>query len=89
MAVHVAEFTTAIDCAIKDEMDLSIIVALDISIETILLISPLVVIVGWIARLGQTAATTVTLDFDIVEVTVVFASVIVINYTIQDGKSFW
>ena len=62
---------------------------MDISSEIILLVSPLVIIVGWIAGLGQTAATTVTLDFEIFQVTTLFASVVVINYIIQDGNSDW
>ena len=49
-----------------------------------LLIIPLIVVLGWI--LGNDD---MNLDFDGFQIAVLFVSVLLVNYLIQDGKSHW
>jgi Ca2+:H+ antiporter len=81
---NAAEHATAVTVAVKDKMDLSIGVAVGSSMQIALLVLPLIVILGWI-----TGHDDMTLWFDGYQVVVLFISVLLVNYLIQDGKSHW
>ncbi|KAM0276376.1 hypothetical protein ACHAQH_006824 [Verticillium albo-atrum] len=79
---NAAEHVTAVVVAIRNKMDLAMGVAIGSSIQIALLVTPFLVILGW-AVLDQP----MTLHFETFE-TVAFAfSVLVVTYTVQDGKS--
>jgi Ca2+:H+ antiporter len=78
---NAAEHVTAIVVALKDKMDLALGVAIGSSMQIALLVTPLLVILGWI--IGQP----MTLHFETFETVVFFLSVLVTTYVIQDGKS--
>lgn len=79
---NAAEHVTAVVVAVKNKMDLAMGVAIGSSIQIALLVTPFLVILGW-AVLGQP----MSLHFDTFE-TVAFAfSVLIVCYTVQDGKS--
>ncbi|KAL1896162.1 Vacuolar calcium ion transporter [Sporothrix stenoceras] len=79
---NAAEHVTACVVATRNKMDLALGVALGSSIQIALLVTPSLVIVGWLI-LDQP----MSLRFETFE-TVVFAlSVLVVAYTVQDGKS--
>ncbi|EMR70018.1 putative calcium proton exchanger protein [Eutypa lata UCREL1] len=78
---NAAEHVTAVVVAIKNKMDLAMGVAIGSSIQIALFVTPLLVILGWI--LGQP----MDLHFETFE-TVAFAlSVLIVIYTVTDGKS--
>jgi Ca2+:H+ antiporter len=79
---NAAEHATAVTVAIKDKMDLSIGVAVGSSMQIALLVLPFVVIIGWIA--GKPC---MTLYFDTFQIAVLFITILLVNYLIQDGKS--
>lgn len=62
-------------------MDLAIGVAIGSSMQIALLVTPFLVILGWI--LGEP----MSLQFEIFETVVFFLAVLVTNYLISDGKS--
>ncbi|KAJ9623314.1 hypothetical protein H2204_011220 [Knufia peltigerae] len=70
--------------AVKDKLYLSISLTLDKCMQVALLIVPLLVMVAW-----AMANEEMTLDFDGFPVAVSFASVIVVAYVVQEGKSNW
>ncbi|KAF9876344.1 calcium proton exchanger [Colletotrichum karsti] len=79
---NAAEHVTAVVVAIRNKMDLAMGVAIGSSIQIALLVTPFLVVLGW-AVLDQP----MTLRFETFE-TVAFAfSVLVVTYTVQDGKS--
>ncbi|EPE08973.1 calcium proton exchanger [Ophiostoma piceae UAMH 11346] len=79
---NAAEHVTACVVATRNKMDLALGVALGSSIQIALLVTPALVIVAWLI-LDQP----MTLRFESFQ-TVVFAiSVVVVAYTVQDGKS--
>ncbi|KAL1920886.1 uncharacterized protein VTP21DRAFT_11521 [Calcarisporiella thermophila] len=80
---NAAEHLTAVTVAMKDKMDLTIGIALGSSLQIALFATPLMVVIGWI--IGQP----MTLCFDIYSTCVLFISVLVVNYLINDGKSNW
>jgi Ca2+:H+ antiporter len=80
---NAAEHVTAVTVAMKDKMDLAIGVAIGSSMQIAMLITPIMVIVGW------GTSKDLTLDFHAFETTVLFMSVLITNYLIQDGKSNW
>lgn len=80
---NAAEHVTAVVVALKDKMDLAMGVAIGSSMQIALLVTPFLVILGWI--IGQP----MTLHFETFETTVFFLSVLVVTYVIQDGKSNW
>jgi len=84
---NAAEHATAVTVAIKDKMDLAIGVAVGSSMQIALLVLPLMVIIGW-CGLGETATSTMTLDFDGFQVTVLFIAVLLVNYLIQVSLQF-
>ncbi|KAL2015451.1 hypothetical protein VTK56DRAFT_5413 [Thermocarpiscus australiensis] len=78
---NAAEHVTACVVAIKNKMDLAMGVAIGSSIQIALLVTPALVMLGW--AIGQP----MTLHFETFQ-TVAFAlSVLVVTYTVQDGKS--
>jgi len=78
---NAAEHVTAVVVAVKDKMDLALGVAIGSSMQIALLVTPLLVILGWI--IGQD----MTLHFETFETVIFFLSVLVVTYVIQDGKS--
>lgn len=78
---NAAEHVTAIVVALKDKMDLALGVAIGSSMQIALLVTPFLVILGWIMDEPM------TLRFETFETVVFFLSVLVVTYVIQDGKS--
>lgn len=73
---NAAEHVTAVVVAMKDKMDLAIGVAIGSSMQIALLVTPFLVILGWI--IGQP----MTLQFEIFETVVFFLSVLITSYVI-------
>ncbi|OXV06452.1 hypothetical protein Egran_05780 [Elaphomyces granulatus] len=87
---NAAEHATAVTVAVKDKMDLAISVAVGSSMQVALLIVPLTVIIGWIMGiLCLLLCPVFTLYFDGFQITVLFVTVLLVNYLIGDGKSHW
>lgn len=78
---NAAEHVTAIIVALKDKMDLAMGVAIGSSMQIALLVTPFLVILGWVIHQPM------TLHFETFETVVFFLSVLVVTYVIQDGKS--
>jgi Ca2+:H+ antiporter len=78
---NAAEHVTAVIVAMKNKMDLAIGVAIGSSLQIALLVTPFLVILGWI--IGQP----MSLHFQPFETIVFFLSVLVVNYLIMDGES--
>ncbi|CAL8580251.1 Vacuolar calcium ion transporter, variant 2 [Xanthoria parietina] len=78
---NAAEHVTAVVVATKNKMDLAIGVAIGSSMQIALLVTPFLVILGWI--MGEK----MSLQFEIFETVVFFLAVLVTNYLISDGKS--
>lgn len=81
---NAAEHATAVTVACKDKMDLAIGVAVGSSMQIALLVIPFIVVLGWI--MGKED---MNLDFDTFQITVLFVSILLVNYLIQDGESHW
>ena len=64
-------------------MNLCIGIAVSSSLQIGLLVSPVLVLTGW--AIGQP----MTLFFEDFETIILFASVLIVNYLIQDGRSNW
>lgn len=73
---NAAEHVTAVVVAMKDKMDLAIGVAIGSSMQIALLVTPFLVILGWI--IGQP----MTLKFENFETVVFFLSVLITSYVI-------
>ena len=73
---NAAEHVTAVVVALKDKMDLAIGVAIGSSMQIALLVTPFLVILGWI--MGQP----MTLKFETFETVVFFLSVLITSYVI-------
>lgn len=73
---NAAEHVTAVVVSMKDKMDLAIGVAIGSSLQIALLVTPFLVILGWI--IGQP----MTLHFETFETIVFFLSVLVVNYLV-------
>ncbi|KAF7728697.1 hypothetical protein EC973_005735 [Apophysomyces ossiformis] len=80
---NAAEHVSSVTFAIKDKMNLSVGIAVSSSLQIGLLVTPVLVITGWI--IGQP----MTLFFENFETVVLFSSVLIVNYLIQDGRSNW
>ncbi|KAF9437385.1 hypothetical protein BGZ76_000920 [Entomortierella beljakovae] len=80
---NAAEHVTAVSVAMKNKMDLAIGVAIGSSMQIALFVTPLMVIIGWIIHQPM------TLFFNTFETCVMFFSVLIVNYLIQDGESNW
>ncbi|KPM35536.1 Vacuolar calcium ion transporter [Neonectria ditissima] len=78
---NAAEHVTAVVVACRDKMDLAMGVAIGSSIQIALLVTPFLVIVGWI--IGRD----MTLHFETFQTVAFAVSVLVVTYTVQDGKS--
>jgi len=78
---NAAEHVTAIVVAVKNKMDLAMGVAIGSSMQIALLVTPFLVILGWIIDEPM------TLHFEIFETVVFFLSVLVVTYVIADGRS--
>jgi len=80
---NAAEHVTAVSVSVKDKLTLSLGVAVGSSIQIALFVIPFIVTLAWI--LGKP----LTLLFDPYESVVLFLTVIIVNYVVQDGKSNW
>ncbi|KAM0439819.1 hypothetical protein ACHAPT_000916 [Fusarium lateritium] len=78
---NAAEHVTAVVVAIRDKMDLAMGVAIGSSIQIALLVTPFLVIVGWII------GSDMSLHFETFQTVAFSVSVLVVTYTVQDGKS--
>ncbi|KAG1143978.1 hypothetical protein G6F37_012383 [Rhizopus arrhizus] len=80
---NAAEHLTAVTCALKNKMDLALGVAVGSSMQIALLVTPLMVIIGWGMNVEM------SLYFNIYETAILFIAVIMVNYLIMDGESNW
>jgi Ca2+:H+ antiporter len=78
-----AEFVTAVRVAIKDNMDLSVSVAMGSSLLVALLVAPVLVLVGQFIRQPM------NLSFNLLEVVAITTAVAVANLISLDGRSNW
>lgn len=78
---NAAEHVTAVIVAYRNKMDLALGVALGSSIQIALFITPLIVIIGWIADKDM------SLYFTLFETVVVFASAFLVCFLCLDGRS--
>lgn len=74
----------AIQLAVHDEMDLAIHAALGKSLQVTLVVTPILVIVGWGTGIGE-----MNLLFDGFQVVALFVSVLLVQIGIEAGKSNW
>ncbi|GAA5820063.1 hypothetical protein JCM3770_002123 [Rhodotorula araucariae] len=80
---NAAEHVTAVSVSVHDKIDLSMGVAVGSSIQIALFVIPFMTILGWIMDKP------LSLLFDPFESITLFLSVLIVNYTIQDGRSNW
>lgn len=80
---NAAEHATAVIVAMKDKMDLAIGVAVGLSLQIALFVTPFMVIIGWIVDVPM------SLYFSTFETAVMFVSVFITNLVILDGESNW
>jgi Ca2+:H+ antiporter len=80
---NAAEHLTAVTVSIKGKIDLAIGVAVGSSQQIAMMVTPLMVILGWI--IGQE----MTLYFEIFETAVLFMTVILVFALVLDGGSNW
>ncbi|KJA22559.1 hypothetical protein HYPSUDRAFT_202123 [Hypholoma sublateritium FD-334 SS-4] len=80
---NAAEHTTAVIVASKGKFDLAMSVAVGSCIQISLLVIPVLVLLGWIMNKP------LTLLFDPLETVVLFLSVLVVKFSVEDGKSHW
>ncbi|KAI8097583.1 calcium/proton exchanger [Halteromyces radiatus] len=80
---NAAEHVSSVTFALKNKMNLCIGIAVSSSLQIGLLVTPVLVIAGWI--IGQP----MTLFFENFETVILFSSVLIVNYLIQDGRSNW
>ncbi|MBW4537788.1 MAG: calcium/proton exchanger [Myxacorys chilensis ATA2-1-KO14] len=78
-----AEYVTAVGVAVKNNMDLSVSVAMGSSLLVALLMAPVLVLVG--QAIGQP----MDLSFNLFEVVAVTVAVVVANLISLDGRSNW
>jgi Ca2+:H+ antiporter len=78
-----AEYVTAVSVALKNNMDLSVSVAMGSSLLVALLVAPLLVLIG--QAIGQP----MDLNFNLFEVVAVVAAVALANLISLDGRSNW
>lgn len=83
VSISAAEHVSSVTFALKDKMNLCIGIAVSSSLQIGLLVSPVLVLTGWAIDVPM------TFFFEIFETVVLFASVLVVNYLIGDGKSNW
>ncbi|CAG8464085.1 11858_t:CDS:2, partial [Cetraspora pellucida] len=80
---NAAEHVSSVTFALKNKMDLCIIVALGSSMQIALGVTPILILIGWIINQP------LTLFFETFETCVLVVSVLIVNYLIQDGQSNW
>jgi len=80
---NAAEHLTAVTVSIKNKMDLAIGVAVGSSQQIAMMVTPLMVILGWI--MGQP----MSLYFEVFETAVLFMTVILVFALVIDGSSNW
>ncbi|ATY59405.1 calcium ion transporter Vcx1, putative [Cordyceps militaris CM01] len=78
---NAAEHVTAVVVAVRNNMDLAMSVAIGSSIQIALGVTPFLVLVGWIMDKDM------TLRFETFQTVSFAVSVLVVTYTVQDGKS--
>jgi Ca2+:H+ antiporter len=78
-----AEYVTTVSLALKNNMDLSVSVAMGSSLLAALLVAPILVLVG--IAIGQP----MDLNFNPFEVVAVAIAVVVVNFISLDGRSNW
>ncbi|KAF6524733.1 hypothetical protein HZS61_010528 [Fusarium oxysporum f. sp. conglutinans] len=78
---NAAEHATACVMAVRNKMDLATGVAIGSSIQIALLVTPLLVVLGWAINVPM------GLNFNILETVIFAVSVLVVTSTVQDGKS--
>ncbi|KAK4643358.1 Vacuolar calcium ion transporter [Podospora bellae-mahoneyi] len=78
---NAAEHVTACVVAVKNKMDLAMGVAIGSSIQISLLVTPSLVLLGWAIGVPM------TLRFETFQTVAFAVSVLVVTYTVQDGKS--
>ncbi|PCH37744.1 Calcium/proton exchanger [Wolfiporia cocos MD-104 SS10] len=81
IVANAAEHVTSVWMARKDKMELTIGICVGSSIQISTFVVPLLVIVGWITHHN------LTLFFSDFETIVLFVSVLLVQFLIQDGKS--
>lgn len=80
---NAAEHVTAVIVASKGKFDLAMSVAVGSCIQIALFVIPVLVLVAW--GLGKP----LTLLFDPLETLVLFFSVLLVKFSVEDGKSHW
>jgi Ca2+:H+ antiporter len=68
----------------QDRMNMSISLALERCMQTCLLLVPLTVLLAWCMGVDD-----MNLEFDGFSVATLFASIIIVTYVVQEGKSNW
>ncbi|KAF2123242.1 hypothetical protein BDV96DRAFT_639781 [Lophiotrema nucula] len=74
----------SIKTAMLDHMDESIALTLERCMQTALMVVPCVVIIAWCMGIDQ-----MSLEFDGFTTAALFASIIIVTYVVQEGKSNW
>ncbi|KZT51977.1 calcium/proton exchanger [Calocera cornea HHB12733] len=80
---NAAEHVSAVTVAIKDKSDLAINIAVGSSIQIAVFLIPFITVIAWI--MGKN----LTMLFDPFESLSLFLAVLVVSYTVQDGRSNW
>ena len=75
---------TTVVLVYKDDIDLSLAMTMGKCIQTALMVIPLIVMIAWGMNIDD-----MTLVFNAFEVLALFASVLIVNYIMQDGQSTW
>ena len=75
---------TTLKTADKDKMDLTLALTTGKCIQTALMVIPLVIIIAWPMGVDE-----MTLSFNSFEIVSLFASILIVNYIVQDGTSNW
>ncbi|KAI9268754.1 calcium/proton exchanger [Sporodiniella umbellata] len=83
IVANASEHVTAVNVAWKNKMDLALGVSVGSSMQIALLVTPIMVIVGWGMDVDM------SLLFNMYETAVLFASVVMVNYIIIGGRSNW
>ncbi|CAO3667108.1 unnamed protein product [Rhizopus stolonifer] len=83
IVANASEHVTAVTVAWKNKMDLALGVSVGSSMQIALLVTPIMVIIGWGMNVDM------SLFFNMYETAVLFASVVMVNYLIMGGKSNW
>ncbi|EPX70897.1 CaCA proton/calcium exchanger [Schizosaccharomyces octosporus yFS286] len=83
VVANAAEHVTAVVVSYRGQMDLALGVAIGSSIQISMFLAPFLVIVGWFI------SQPLTLYFESLETVILFVSVFLVNYLIQDGASHW